>query len=74
MAKQSKPTKDARVVRVICLETDKPHADTQSQKGSFGDILHHHLTKAGEEHHPPLGTSPQPPTHPQVTLSWDWLT
>lgn len=38
----------------MVLETDEPHPDTQSERGSFGQILHHHFAKAGAEHHPPL--------------------
>ena len=45
----------AKTIRIIILETDRPHPDTESEKGSFGQILHHHFTKAGESHHPPLG-------------------
>lgn len=43
------------VVRLMVLETDKPHEDTETKRGSFGEILHNHFTKAGEEHDPPLG-------------------
>lgn len=43
------------VVRLMVLETDEPHPHTQNEKGSFGEILHHHMSKAGEDHHPPLG-------------------
>jgi hypothetical protein len=38
----------------MVLETDRPHPDTQSEKGSFGDIVHAHFSKAGAAHHPPL--------------------
>ena len=38
----------------MVLETDEPHPDTHHEKGSFGDILNHHFTKAGSQHHPPL--------------------
>ncbi|CAG9993533.1 unnamed protein product [Clonostachys byssicola] len=55
MSRHDKPEIDAPVVRVMVLETDMPHPDTQAEKGSFGDILHHHFTEAGKEHHPPLG-------------------
>lgn len=50
-----KPTIDAAVLKVLVLETDKPHPDTEDEKGSFGNILHKHFSKAGAEHHPPLG-------------------
>ena len=43
------------MIRLMVLETDEPHPETQGEKGSFGEILHHHMTKAGEDHHPPLG-------------------
>ncbi|KAJ5135719.1 uncharacterized protein N7515_004997 [Penicillium bovifimosum] len=39
----------------MVLETDKPHPDTYSERGSFGQIVHHHFSKAGAAHHPPLG-------------------
>lgn len=55
MTQHFKPTIDAKVLRVMCLETDKPHPDTQYEKGSFGEILHQHFSKAGKDHHPPLG-------------------
>lgn len=55
MKQHHKPTANAPVVKVLVLETDKPHPDTHSQRGSFGEILHTHFTKAGEKHHPPLG-------------------
>ncbi|KAL4919034.1 class I glutamine amidotransferase-like protein [Aspergillus aurantiobrunneus] len=50
-----KPTPAAPVVRILVLETDIPHPDTYSERGSFGQILHGHFTKAGRAHHPPLG-------------------
>ncbi|KAJ5582719.1 hypothetical protein N7535_001339 [Penicillium sp. DV-2018c] len=50
-----KPTQSASVIRLLVLETDKPHPDTYSERGSFGQILHHHFSKAGAAHHPPLG-------------------
>lgn len=55
MTRSSKPTPDAPVVRLMVLETDEPHPDTKSDQGGFGEILHRHFAKAGEEHHPPLG-------------------
>jgi hypothetical protein len=55
MTQHFKPTIDSHVLRVMCLETDKPHPETQDEKGSFGQILHNHFSKAGESHHPPLG-------------------
>lgn len=55
MAQHYKPTIDAPVVRIMVLETDTPHPDTESEKGSFGEILHHHFSKAGKDHHPRLG-------------------
>ncbi|KAH7379247.1 class I glutamine amidotransferase-like protein [Phaeosphaeria sp. MPI-PUGE-AT-0046c] len=41
-------------VRMLVLETDEPHPDTQKEKGSFGDILNDLLVKAGEAHEPKL--------------------
>ena len=55
MEQRFKPTTDAPIVRLMVLETDLPHPDTQSEKGSFGEIVHHHFSTAGKEHHPPLG-------------------
>lgn len=55
MAQQYKPSIDAPVLRIMVLETDLPHPDTQSEKGTFGEIVHHHFSAAGKEHHPPLG-------------------
>jgi hypothetical protein len=42
-------------VRMLVLETDEPHPDTQEEKGSFGDILNELLANAGEAHRPKLG-------------------
>lgn len=55
MAQQYRPTIDAPVIKILVLETDKPHPDTESEKGSFGEVLHSHFSKAGAAHHPPLG-------------------
>ncbi|KAL5121365.1 hypothetical protein ACEQ8H_000833 [Pleosporales sp. CAS-2024a] len=41
-------------VRMLVLETDEPHPDTQKEKGSFGDILNELLVKASEAHSPKL--------------------
>lgn len=41
-------------VRMLVLETDEPHPDTQEEKGSFGDILNELLVDAGEAHQPKL--------------------
>lgn len=50
-----KPTPSAPVVRLMVLETDIPHPDTFSERGSFGQIVHNHFARAGRAHHPPLG-------------------
>ncbi|RDW64473.1 type 1 glutamine amidotransferase [Aspergillus mulundensis] len=50
-----KPTPTAPVIRLLVLETDKPHPDTYSERGSFGRIIHEHFSAAGAAHHPPLG-------------------
>jgi len=55
MAQHYKPDIDSPTVRLMVLETDRPHPDTESERGSFGAILHHHFSKAGRAHHPPLG-------------------
>lgn len=41
-------------VRMLVLETDEPHPDTQKEKGSFGEILNKLLADAGEAHEPKL--------------------
>ncbi|KAL4796590.1 class I glutamine amidotransferase-like protein [Aspergillus venezuelensis] len=55
MDQKYKPTPTAPVVRLMVLETDKPHPDTYSERGTFGQILHEHFSIAGRAHHPPLG-------------------
>lgn len=50
-----KPTPSAPIVRLMVLETDIPHPDTHSERGSFGQILHTHFAEAGRTHQPPLG-------------------
>lgn len=42
-------------VRMLVLETDEPHPDTQEETGSFGQVLHNLLREAGEDHDPKLG-------------------
>ena len=54
MAQLFQPTNDAPALKLMVLETDLPHPDTQSEKGSFGEILHEHFSRAGAAHHPPL--------------------
>lgn len=54
MTQVYEPTPDAPRVRLMVIETDKPHPDTQSERGSFGHIVHEHFSKAGAAHHPPL--------------------
>ncbi|GJN78278.1 hypothetical protein PLIIFM63780_001771 [Purpureocillium lilacinum] len=54
-AQHYKPDIDSPTVRLMVLETDRPHPDTESERGSFGAIVHHHFSKAGRAHHPPLG-------------------
>ncbi|OAF98994.1 class I glutamine amidotransferase-like protein [Paraphaeosphaeria sporulosa] len=41
-------------VRMLVLETDDPHPDTQEEKGSFGEVLNDLLVEAGEQHDPKL--------------------
>ncbi|KAL4860747.1 hypothetical protein BDV12DRAFT_181159 [Aspergillus spectabilis] len=50
-----KPTPSAPVIRLMVLETDTPHPDTYSERGSFGQIVHEHFAQAGRAHHPSLG-------------------
>lgn len=42
-------------VRMLVLETDEPHPDTQREKGSFGEVMDELFKEAGEEHDPKLG-------------------
>ncbi|OIW32757.1 class I glutamine amidotransferase-like protein [Coniochaeta ligniaria NRRL 30616] len=55
MARTLRIVDDRPVVRMMVLETDQPHPDTQDEKGSYSDILHKHFEKAGKHHDPPLG-------------------
>ncbi|KAJ6441541.1 gmp synthase [Purpureocillium lavendulum] len=55
MAQHYQPDINAPTVRLMVLETDRPHPDTESDRGSFGAIVHDHFSKAGRAHHPPLG-------------------
>jgi hypothetical protein len=56
MAKQqTNQGPDLPVVRMMVLETDEPHPETKSRRGTFGQILHHHFADAGAAHDPPLG-------------------
>lgn len=47
--------RDKPIVRMVVLETDEPHPETKSRRGTFGEILHHHFANAGDAHQPPLG-------------------
>ncbi|KAH7034936.1 class I glutamine amidotransferase-like protein [Microdochium trichocladiopsis] len=42
-------------VRMLVLETDEPHPDTQRERGSFGEVLNELFQRAGEAHEPKLG-------------------
>ena len=44
-------------VRMLVLETDDPHPDTQEETGSFGEVLNEVLVQAGEQHDPKLSIS-----------------
>jgi len=54
MARTLRMVDDRPVVRMMVLETDQPHPETQEKKGSYSDVLHQHFKKAGEHHNPPL--------------------
>lgn len=47
--------KDLPKIKLLVLETDETHVETQKDKGHFGQVLHHHFSKAGLNHNPPLG-------------------
>jgi len=55
MERVDKTTGPRPIVRMMVLETDKPHPETENRKGTFGEILHKHFVDAGEAHDPPLG-------------------
>lgn len=42
-------------IRLIILETDEAHPETQDRRGSFGNVLEETFTTAGRQHDPPLG-------------------
>jgi hypothetical protein len=42
-------------IRMMVLETDEAHPETESRRGTVGEILHHHFANAGDAHEPPLG-------------------
>jgi len=41
-------------VRMLVLETDEVHPETENRKGSFGDIFDRLFQAAAEKHDPPL--------------------
>ncbi|KAK7998249.1 hypothetical protein PG990_010062 [Apiospora arundinis] len=47
--------RDLPKIRMLVLETDETILETAQDKGYFGQILHHHFSKAGLNHNPPLG-------------------
>jgi GMP synthase-like glutamine amidotransferase len=42
-------------VRILVLETDEPHPDTQQEVGSFGEVFNELFLEAGNDHEPKLG-------------------
>jgi hypothetical protein len=42
-------------IRMLVLETDETHPDTQKEHGSFGEVLDTLFKKAGDDHEPALG-------------------
>ncbi|KAF1925371.1 class I glutamine amidotransferase-like protein [Didymella exigua CBS 183.55] len=42
-------------VRMLVLETDETHPDTQKEVGGFGEVFNNLFTKAGDDHDPQLG-------------------
>ncbi|KAF3040048.1 hypothetical protein E8E12_001506 [Didymella heteroderae] len=42
-------------VRMLVLETDETHPDTQREIGGFGEVFNNLFVKAGDDHDPPLG-------------------
>jgi len=42
-------------VKMLVLETDAPHPDTNENRGGFSYMLNDLFTKAGNNHDPPLG-------------------
>jgi GMP synthase-like glutamine amidotransferase len=54
-ARLSEPSDHANKVRMLVLETDETHPDTQEEKGGFGEVLNELLVDAGNSHTPKLG-------------------
>lgn len=42
-------------IRMLVLETDATHPETQERRGSFGAVFHQLFDQAGAAHDPPLG-------------------
>ena len=42
-------------VRMLVLETDETHPDTQREIGGFGEVFNDLFVRAGDEHDPQLG-------------------
>jgi len=42
-------------VRMLVLETDETHPDTQKEIGGFGEVFNNLFVKAGDDHDPQLG-------------------
>lgn len=42
-------------IKLLVLETDTPHPETQERRGSFGSIFNELFQEAGAQHKPPLG-------------------
>lgn len=49
------PSDQKPSVKMIILEVDEAHPDDVAEKGNYGEILHRHFVKAGNNHDPPLG-------------------
>lgn len=49
-ARSTQNSDNDKKVRMLVLETDEPHPDTQEEKGGFGEILNELLTEAGQSH------------------------
>lgn len=54
MTSTNKPNGHSERLRILVLETDKTHPDTQNRRGSFGDVFDDLFREAADDHDPPL--------------------
>lgn len=49
------PTMPRETIKMLVLETDTPHPETQQRRGNFGHVFKQLFEQAGDAHDPPLG-------------------